>query len=155
MVWGELEFLLPGEKVVRLHGTEWQETQRFYHYLQQAWQTWSLEMSAICAGVLTQLKQEIDCFGNQDRWIKRSELQALHATIEKQFAALPLPLPLPLPLERLNDFDDCRDLYHFCQRWLEQGEAALCNRNRDWSAQMLKTHHDFFATVENSPLNAS
>lgn len=23
LVWGELEFLLPEEKVVRLHGTEW------------------------------------------------------------------------------------------------------------------------------------
>ena len=29
LVWGELEFVLPGEKVVRLHGTEWGETQRF------------------------------------------------------------------------------------------------------------------------------
>ena len=40
IVWGELEFELPDEKVVRLHGTEWQETQRFYHFLQQAWQQW-------------------------------------------------------------------------------------------------------------------
>lgn len=33
IVWGELEFELPQQKVVRLHGTEWQETQHFYHYL--------------------------------------------------------------------------------------------------------------------------
>ena len=38
---GELEFTLPGEKVVRLHGTEWSETQRFYHHLNTLWQQWS------------------------------------------------------------------------------------------------------------------
>jgi len=149
MVWGELEFLLPDDKVVRLHGTEWQETQRFHHYLLQAWQAWSAEMSAICAGVLGELQQEIDRFGEQDRWIKRSELQALRATIEKQFAAL------PLPLARLEEFSDCREPYLICQRWLEQGDAALRQRNRDWTARMLSAHRDFFATVESSPLNAS
>lgn len=149
MVWGELEFLLPDDKVVRLHGTEWQETQRFYHYLLQAWQAWSTEMSAICAGVLDELRQEIARFGEQDRWIKRSELQALRATIEKQFAAL------PLPLARLEEFSDCREPYLLCQRWLEQGDAALRQRNRDWTARMLSAHHDFFATVESSPLNVS
>lgn len=149
MVWGELEFLLPDSKVVRLHGTEWQETQRFYHYLLQAWQTWSAEMSAICVEVLTELKQAIDRFGEQDRWIPRGELQALRGTIAKQFAAL------PLPLARLTDFSDCREPYQVCQRWLEQGEAALRQRNRDWTARMLEQHHDFFASVETSPLNAS
>ena len=149
MVWGELEFLLPDSKVVRLHGTEWQETQRFYHYLLQAWQTWSAEMSAICVEVLTELKQAIDRFGEQDRWIPRGELQALRATIAKQFAAL------PLPLARLVEFSDCREPYQVCQRWLEQGEAALRQRNRDWTARMLEQHHDFFASVETSPLNAS
>jgi len=149
MVWGELEFLLPDDKVVRLHGTEWQETQRFYRYLLQAWETWSAEMSAICARVLGELSQEIARFGEQDRWIKRSELQALRATIEKQFAAL------PLPLARLTEFSDCREPYQVCLRWLEQGEAALRQRNRDWTARMLSAHHDFFATVESSPLNLS
>ena len=33
LVWGELEFVLPDDKVVRLHGTEWNETQRFYHHI--------------------------------------------------------------------------------------------------------------------------
>lgn len=54
IVWGELEFELPEGKVVRLHGTEWQETQRFYRYLQQSWRTWSEEMSVIAAGVLNE-----------------------------------------------------------------------------------------------------
>ena len=52
LVWGELEFVLPDGKVVRLHGTEWSETQRFYHHLHTLWQQWSTEMSDIAAGVL-------------------------------------------------------------------------------------------------------
>ncbi len=38
---GELEFVLPAEKVVRLHGTEWAETQRFHHHLNMRWHQWS------------------------------------------------------------------------------------------------------------------
>ncbi len=49
LVWGELEFVLPDSKVVRLHGTEWSETQRFYHHLQTLWEQWSAEMSDIAA----------------------------------------------------------------------------------------------------------
>ncbi|OKP05374.1 DNA helicase IV [Xenorhabdus eapokensis] len=37
IVWGELEFELPEGKVIRLHGTEWQQTQRFYYYLLRAY----------------------------------------------------------------------------------------------------------------------
>ncbi len=51
LVWGELEFVLPGLKVVRLHGTEWGETQRFYHHLDAHWRRWSGEMSEIASGV--------------------------------------------------------------------------------------------------------
>ncbi len=53
LVWGELEFVLPDE-AVRLHGTEWGETQRFYHHLDAHWQRWSGEMSEIASGVLRQ-----------------------------------------------------------------------------------------------------
>lgn len=147
MVWGELEFLLPDGKVVRLHGTEWQETQRFYHHLTQAWHAWSVEMSVVCTAVLNDLVQEINAFSRQDCWIKRGELQALKARISKQFQAL------PLPLERLAEFSDCDESYHLCLRWLEEGASALSQRNRDWTAQMLETYQHFFATVETSPLN--
>jgi hypothetical protein len=50
LVWGELEFVLPDDKVVRLHGTEWAETQRFHHHLNALWQQWSQDMSVIAAG---------------------------------------------------------------------------------------------------------
>ena len=45
LVWGELEFVLPDEKVVRLHGTEWGETQRFYHHLDAHWRSKPLAFS--------------------------------------------------------------------------------------------------------------
>lgn len=149
LVWGELEFLLPEEKVVRLHGTEWQETQRFFHYLQQAWQQWSREMSEVSAHVLTALQQEIDSFLQQDRWLKRSELAAIKEKIIHQFAAL------PLPLARMEEFGHCRAPWQFCQQWLEQGEASIRQRNREWTTKILRDYQAFFSTVETSPLNVS
>jgi len=149
MVWGELEFLLPDEKVVRLHGTEWQETQRFFHYLQHAWQQWSQEMSEVSAEVLVALEQEILAFTQQDRWLKRSELSAVKESITRQFSAL------PLPLARIAEFDNCRERWEFCQQWLEQGEAAIRQRNRQWTSKILSVYHEFFSTVEATPLNPS
>ncbi|KNC15632.1 DNA helicase IV [Pantoea sp. RIT-PI-b] len=149
MVWGELEFLLPEEKVVRLHGTEWQETQRFFHYLQHAWQQWSQEMSEVSAEVLVTLEQEILAFTEQDRWLKRSELSAVKESISRQFSAL------PLPLERIAEFDNCRERWAFCQQWLEQGETAISQRNRAWTSKILKDYQEFFSTIETTPLNPS
>ncbi|MCW6030641.1 DNA helicase IV [Pantoea sp. JK] len=149
MVWGELEFLLPDEKVVRLHGTEWQETQRFFHFLQHAWQQWSEEMSEVSAEVLAALEQEILAFTQQDRWLKRSELSAVKESITRQFSAL------PLPLARIAEFDNCRERWEFCQQWLEQGETAIRQRNREWTSKILSDYHEFFSTVETTPLNPS
>ncbi|MDF7657568.1 DNA helicase IV [Erwiniaceae bacterium L1_54_6] len=149
LVWGELEFLLPADQVVRLHGTEWQETQRFFHYLQQAWQRWSEEMSEVCVDVLTHLQQEIFAFTGQDRWLKRSELNAVKENITRQFSAL------PLPTSRLEKFENCRELWQFCQQWLEQGEAAIRQRNREWTTKVLQEYQAFFSTVETTPLNPS
>lgn len=149
MIWGELEFTLPDEKVVRLHGTEWQETQRFYHYLTQAWQQWSAEMSDISAQVLTGLIAELQQTEAQDRWLKRSELARMQAKIEEAFSAL------PMPVARLDGFDNCRDLCQQCLQWLRRGEAMLTQRNALWTDHMLEQHADFFATVESTPLNAA
>lgn len=149
MVWGELEFHLPEDKVVRLHGTEWQETQRFFHYLQHAWQQWSQEMSEVSAQVLMALEQEIIAYTQQDRWLKRSQLATVKESIQRQFSAL------PLPLSRLNEFDNCRARWQFCQQWLEQGETAIRQRNREWTTKVIKDYHEFFSTVETTPLNAS
>ncbi|KOC87437.1 DNA helicase IV [Winslowiella iniecta] len=149
LVWGELEFSLPENKVVRLHGTEWQETQRFYHYLNKAWQGWSAEMSEVSAQVLQDVVDTLQRFEQQDMWLRRNALSELRHTIEKAFDAL------PLPVERLNEFASCRELYQFCRQWLQHGEQQLAIRNTDWTSRMLKQYADFFDRVESSPLNPS
>jgi DNA helicase-4 len=149
IVWGELEFELPDEKVVRLHGTEWQETQRFYHYLQQSWQQWSSEMSEVSAEVLQQQVDRIRQIEQQDKWFKRAELSNLQQQIRQSFGAL------PMPVVRLDEFENCRESYHLCLQWLKSGQRSVAQRNQRWCDRMLETHQDFFQTVETSPLNES
>jgi len=149
LVWGELEFLLAENQVVRLHGTEWQETQRFYHHLQHTWQQWSTEMSHISAGVLDELLQHISQLTEEDRWLKRRELAAILARVDETIAAL------PLPLARLETLDNCRERWHRCRQWLEKGEATIRQRNRRWSERVIQENPDFFATVERTPLNGA
>ena len=149
IVWGELEFELPDEKVVRLHGTEWQETQRFYHYLQQSWQQWSAEMSEVSAGVLQEQVKQIHAVEQQDKWFKRSELSKLQQQIRQAFGAL------PMPVARLEEFDHCREDYRLCLQWLQHGQRSVVQRNQQWTEHMLETHHDFFQTIETLPLNVS
>ncbi|WP_428945765.1 DNA helicase IV [Pantoea sp. FN060301] len=149
LVWGELEFSLPEEKVVRLHGTEWQETQRFYHYLHQAWQRWSEEMSLVSAQVLDEQVARLNACGHQDRWLKRADMAGFRSLIQNAFASL------PLPLERLNEFDNCRESYQTCLRWLENSDEQRQQHNAQWTDKILMQHADFFSGIETSPLNAS
>lgn len=146
IVWGELEFKLPEDKVVRLHGTEWQETQRFYRYLQQSWQTWSEEMSAIAAGVLNEQVAKIQQIIDKDSWLLQQDLARLLAGIQQAVDAL------PLPVARLEAFDDCREPWRQCREWLEEGAQRVAIRNQHWTTRMLQEHEDFFRSVESSPL---
>ncbi|WP_034913907.1 DNA helicase IV [Erwinia sp. 9145] len=149
LVWGELEFTLPDKKVVRLHGTEWQETQRFYHVLSQQWRRWSEEMSAVAAGVLDEQVTKLSGFEQQDKWLKRKDMAGCRESILQAFASL------PLPTSRLDAFDNCREAYHHCLQWLDSSEATRQKRNAQWTEKMLDAHADFFNHVETSPLNAS
>lgn len=149
LVWGELEFTLPDEKVVRLHGTEWSETQRFFHYLNQEWQQWSKEMSDVSASVLLAQQQQIYEAEQQDKWLRRSDISAWQLAIRKAFDAV------PLPAERLGEFDNCREPYLYCQQWLHNSDARRVQRNNEWTNRMLEQHADFFNQVETSPLNLS
>lgn len=114
IVWGELEFELPGGKVVRLHGTEWQQTQYFYHYLLKKWQVWSLEMSDISAEVLAAQVNKIDKIRQQNRWIKAADLSLVQQQIQETFQSL------PLPLQRVKQFENCCDNYQICLDWLNE-----------------------------------
>ncbi|KGD73597.1 DNA helicase IV [Tatumella morbirosei] len=147
VVWGELEFQLPEDKVVRLHGTEWQETQQFYHYLLQSWHQWSQQMAEVCYQVLSELQHYLLSQVQRDSWLTRSDIRGFREKIEQKFSAL------PLPHERIPEFDQCQPLWLFCQSWLKSTEQQRSERNRQWTEEILERYRDFFNTVESSPLN--
>ncbi|PHM37521.1 DNA helicase IV [Xenorhabdus innexi] len=147
VVWGEMEFELPEGKVVRLHGTEWQQTQRFYHYLLKEWQAWSLDMSSISASVLSDQVSKIDKTRLRDCWMKKDDLSLLQQQIQETFQAL------PLPLQRLKYFEDCRDNYHTCLIWMNEGEAQRKLINQQWSECIQERYGEFFQTKASSQLS--
>ncbi|MEB7500193.1 DNA helicase IV [Leclercia pneumoniae] len=147
LVWGELEFVLPADKVVRLHGTEWAETQRFHHHLNTLWQTWSAEMSDIAAQVLQQVLADIAESNEQNSWLTRDKTLGLQQKITQALTAL------PLPPSRLEEFDNCRDAWRQCQAWLKDIDQSRLLHNQAWTDTMLTRYADFFAGIESSPLN--
>ena len=147
LVWGELEFVLPADKVVRLHGTEWAETQRFHHHLNALWQTWSAEMSDIAAQVLQQVLADIAESNEQNSWLTRDKTLGLQQKITQALTAL------PLPTSRLEEFDNCRDAWRQCQAWLKDIDQSRLLHNQAWTDTMLTRYADFFAGIESSPLN--
>lgn len=149
LVWGELEFVLPADKVVRLHGTEWAETQRFHHHLNTLWQQWSTEMSEVAAQVLQQVLAEIADSNEQNSWLTRDKTLGLQQKISQALVAL------PLPTSRLDEFDNCRDAWRQCQAWLRDIDQSRLAHNQAWTDAMLTRYADFFAGIESSPLNAA
>ena len=109
LVWGELEFILPGEKVVRLHGTEWTETQRFYHHLNALWQQWSAEMSEISADLLRQQLADVARSSAEGKWLTRQQVSDIQQKIRHALSGL------PVPTSRLEGFENCRELWR--QEW--------------------------------------
>ncbi|EQA1622095.1 DNA helicase IV [Enterobacter asburiae] len=147
LVWGELEFVLPDDKVVRLHGTEWAETQRFHHHLNALWQQWSQDMSVIAAQVLQQVLDDIAQSNAQHAWLTRPQTAGLQQKIRQALSAL------PLSVTRLDEFDNCRDAWRQCQAWLNDKDKSRLAHNQAWTDAMLTQYADFFRTVESSPLN--
>ena len=147
LVWGELEFILPGEKVVRLHGTEWTETQRFYHYLNALWQQWSAEMSEISADLLRQQLADVARSSAEGKWLTRQQVSDIQQKIRHALSGL------PVPTSRLEGFENCRELWRQCQSWLGDTEKARLEHNQKFTESMLEQYRGFFAAVESSPLN--
>lgn len=147
LVWGELEFELPQQKVVRLHGTEWHETQRFYHYLMHLWQQWGEEMSLIAATVLEQQVERILARLQQQRWLTLQDLEDIQAEVHSTLGAL------PLPNDRLPKFANCKKAYDICRQWVDAGADIIDDMNQRWVESMLQQHKDFFIHIESQPLN--
>lgn len=134
---GELEFTLPGEKVVRLHGTEWSETQRFYHHLNTLWQQWSAEMSDIAADVLRQQLAEVARCSAEGKWLTRQQVSDIQRKIRHALSGL------PVPTVRLDAFDNCRELWRQCQSWLSNTEKARLEHNQTFTESMLEQYRGF------------
>lgn len=149
IVWGELEFEIINEQVVRLHGTEWKQTQHFYRFLNEKWQQWSAEMSEVSAQVLTPLAQSILQQTQQDSWLSLHDINIIKEKITQQFASL------PLPLARIPQFDNCAEHYQFCRQWLNNSEQCRHQNNQQWCESVLTHYSDFFQHIESSPLNNS
>ncbi|MFS1538195.1 MAG: DNA helicase IV [Candidatus Phlomobacter fragariae] len=149
IVWGELEFELPNNQVVRLHGTEWKETQYFFHYLIDIWKKWSQEMSLICSEILSEQVKKIEKDLIQDSWFTHVQLTQLQKQINSILNSL------PMPLERLNEFVSCRQNFAVCQHWLHLNHQALRDINQYWVAQLLRQHSEFFQQFTVTPLNLS
>ncbi|WP_395301510.1 DNA helicase IV [Enterobacter sp. ECC-175] len=147
LVWGELEFVLPDDKVVRLHGTEWSETQHFYHHLNALWQRWSHDMSVIAAQVLEQVLDDIAQRDEQQKWLTRQQTAELQQKISQAIAAL------PFPASRLDEFENCREAWRRCQAWLGDIDKSRMAHNQAWTDAMLVRYADFFRNIESSPLN--
>ena len=147
LVWGEMEFLLADKKVVRLHGTEWSETQRFYHHLNERWNNWSKEMSEVAAGVLSAQLELIAGRIEQKKWLTRKQISGLQQQLQQVFTAL------PVPTSRLHEFDNCRELWRQCQAWLNDIEGRRTQHNQAYTDAMLVEYAAFFDQVETSPLN--
>jgi DNA helicase-4 len=147
LVWGELEFVLPDNKVVRLHGTEWADTQRFHHHLQSRWQQWSDEMSVIAADVLQQQLTVISRHSAEGKWLTREAVGQLRQKILSALEAL------PVPVARLESFDNCRELWQQCQAWLKDRDASRLKHNQAFTETMLTQYAAFFQGIESSPLN--
>lgn len=147
LVWGELEFVLPAEKVVRLHGTEWAETQRFHHHLNTRWRQWSEEMSNVAAQVLQQVVDDIAQSSEQKKWLTRQQTAGLQQKIKQALTAL------PLPVSRLDEFENCREAWLQCQAWLTDIDQSRLAHNQAWTDAMLTQYADFFSQIESSPLN--
>lgn len=147
LVWGEMEFQLADNKVVRLHGTEWSETQRFYHLLNERWKAWSEEMSEVAAGVLAQQLALINGRTDQNQWLTRQQIAGVQQQLQHAFDAL------PLPTSRLAEFDNCRELWQQCQAWLQDIEGRRAQHNAAYTEAMLEKYAAFFEQIESSPLN--
>ncbi|HHX9792198.1 TPA: DNA helicase IV [Salmonella enterica subsp. enterica] len=149
LVWGELEFVLPEDKVVRLHGTEWSETQQFHRYLDAHWRRWSQEMSDVAAQALQEQWARISERTGENQWLTRERVRGLEHEIRQTFAAL------PLPVSRLEEFAHCREIWRKCLAWLQDSEGSRQQHNQAYADAMLEAHADFFTQIESSPLNPS
>lgn len=148
LVWGELEFVLADEQVVRLHGTQWQETQIFWRHLSKCWQQWSQQMSEVAAGVLHEQYIKAGQLWSANRWISLRDVRQLCEGMHQAFEAL------PFPLARLQEFANCQQVWHQCDALLKQADTRRQQHNEEWCRQQSKQYETFFLDAQENKLDA-
>lgn len=104
-------------------------------------------MSEIASGVLRQQLDLIATRTGENKWLTREQTSGVQQQIRQALSAL------PLPVNRLEEFDNCREAWRKCQAWLKDIESARLQHNRAYTEAMLTEYADFFRRVESSPLN--
>ncbi|MGL4860884.1 MAG: DNA helicase IV [Enterobacteriaceae bacterium] len=141
LVWGELEFELPDTRVVRLHGTEWQETKRFHEQLMQHWLQWDQEVIPIAQGLLNERAHQLYQLADNLEWLTWQRLQQIVTDIHITLQGL------PLPQQRLPDLIQCAGAYALCQQWLQQGEEVRRRHNERCYEILSDNYRPFFSRL--------
>lgn len=104
-------------------------------------------MSEVAARVLQEQRDLIAERTGEKRWLTREQTSGLQQHIRRAFAAL------PLPVNRLEEFENCRDAWRSCLAWLNDIEGCRQQHNQAYTEVMLTEYADFFQNIESSPLN--
>lgn len=104
-------------------------------------------MSDVAAGVLQQQLDAIAARTSESKWLTREQTSGLQQQIRRAFAAL------PLPVNRLEEFENCREALRQCLAWLKDIEACRLQHNQAYTEAMLEEYAEFFQHIESSPLN--
>jgi DNA helicase-4 len=81
-------------------------------------------MSNIAAGVLKQQLATIEHTRAEGKWLTRQQVADVQDNIRHALTGL------PMPTSRLDAFDNCRELWRECQRWLGDIEATRLAHNQ-------------------------
>lgn len=84
---------------------------------------------------------------SESKWLTREQTSGLQQQIRRAFAAL------PLPVNRLEEFENCREALRQCRAWLKDIEACRLQHNQAYTEAMLEEYAEFFQHIESSPLN--
>lgn len=145
LIWGELEFILPDEKAVRLHGIEWQATQQFYEVLLKAWQAWSRQIVEHALKLLQKQVLAINTLSDRDCWLPQSEFIAIGKKLDETYAAL------PIPAERIGEFKALSEIDYLLEQWRHEGLDRWHEHNYNWINNKATEHAPFFAQLPFTP----
>ncbi|STW40057.1 DNA helicase IV [Klebsiella pneumoniae] len=105
-------------------------------------------MSDIAAGVLKQQLATIEHTRAEGKWLTRQQVADVQDNIRHALTSL------PMPTGRLDAFDNCRELWRECQRWLAILKRRVWPITRPLPSDAGAISR-IFDSVESSPLNAS